>query len=131
MTAEHWSGSFSTEMFDGHVSVGAVVSRTVTVKEQLAPELVEHVTVVVPVGKNESEVGMQTAPHAPFVVGAEYVTFAPHEGVLVVTSATTSAGHEIVHGSTASMSDTNADEAWKGWYGFAVGKSLDPVAPTT
>jgi len=52
---------------------------TVTVKLQLDPATAEHVTVVVPIGKNDPEGGEQlTAPQLPVVVGAAYVTTAPH-----------------------------------------------------
>lgn len=51
-------------MFDGHAIVGACVSLTVTVKEQLGPCAIEHVTVVVPLGKKLPDAGAQvTAPH--------------------------------------------------------------------
>ena len=52
---------------------------TVTVNEQLGPALDVQVTVVVPVGKNDPESGEQlTVPQLPVVVGAAYVTTAPH-----------------------------------------------------
>ena len=58
-------------MFAGHVIVGGVLSATVTVNEQLGPEIVVQLTVVVPLAKNEPEEGVQvTAPHEPTVVGA-------------------------------------------------------------
>lgn len=51
---------------------GGWVSLTVTVNEQLAPEVVEQFTVVVPLGKNDPEGGEQlTTPHVPLVVGFE------------------------------------------------------------
>ena len=47
------------------------MSFTVTVKLQLDPAVVVHVTVVVPTGKNEPEAGVHvTTTHVPEVVGA-------------------------------------------------------------
>jgi len=44
--------------------VGGCVSLTVTVNVQLCPAVVEQVTVVVPLGKNDPEGGVQMAvPH--------------------------------------------------------------------
>ena len=65
--------------FAGHEIAGGCVSLTLTVNEQLGPAVVVHVTVVVPLGKNEPEAGVQvTVPHPPpLVVGAK-VTTAPH-----------------------------------------------------
>jgi len=58
-------------MFAGHVIVGGVLSATVTMNEQLGPEVVVQFTVVVPMSKNEPEEGVQvTMPHEPPVVGA-------------------------------------------------------------
>ena len=58
-------------MLLGQVIVGACVSRTVTVNEQLGPALVVQVTVVTPTGKNAAEAGVQvTVPQLPLVVGA-------------------------------------------------------------
>ena len=58
-------------MLAGHVMVGACVSCTVMVKEQLGPAAVVQVTVVAPTGKTEPEAGEQvTEPHVPLVVGA-------------------------------------------------------------
>ena len=55
----------------GQVIVGACVSCTVTVNEQLGPLAAVQVTVVVPKGKNEPALGAQvTAPQLPLVVGA-------------------------------------------------------------
>jgi hypothetical protein len=53
--------------FDGQVIVGGSVSLTVTVNEQRgAPEAEEHVTGVVPTGKNEPEAGVHlTVPQSP------------------------------------------------------------------
>ena len=60
--------------------VGACVSCTVTVKLQDGPEPeVAHVTVVVPTGKKEPDAGEQViVPQEPVVLGAGYVTTAPH-----------------------------------------------------
>ncbi len=64
-------GATFTEMLAGHVIVGGCVSLTVTVKVHIAPEVSEHVTVVVPTGKNEPDAGVHvTVPHGPDVVGA-------------------------------------------------------------
>jgi hypothetical protein len=53
------------------VICGGCVSLTVTVKEQLGPDCVEQVTVVVPTGKNDPLLGVQlTVPQFPWVVGA-------------------------------------------------------------
>ena len=58
-------------MFAGQVTVGACVSFTVTVNEQFAPPGSLQVTVVVPFGKIDPEVGVQvTVPQLPVVVGA-------------------------------------------------------------
>jgi hypothetical protein len=66
-------------MFAGHVMLGASVSFTVMVKLQLGPTDVRQVTVVVPIGKNDPEAGVQvTVPQLPIVVGGGYVTLAPH-----------------------------------------------------
>ena len=66
-------------VFGGHVIVGACVSVTVTVNVQLGPAVVVQVTVVVPTGKNEPDAGLQvTVPQVPVVVGALYITTAPH-----------------------------------------------------
>jgi hypothetical protein len=60
------------------VIIGASVSLTVTVKPQLGPAAVEHVTLVVPTGKKEPEAGEQvTVPQPDVVVGAK-LTAAPH-----------------------------------------------------
>ena len=57
-------------MFAGHVITGAWVSLTVTVKLQLGPAPVVHVTVVMPFKKVEPEAGVHvTVPHIPVVVG--------------------------------------------------------------
>ena len=63
-----------TEMvlFEAHVvMVGGAGARTVTVKLQLGPWLLVHVTVVVPAWKVEPEAGVHvTVPQSPLVVGA-------------------------------------------------------------
>jgi hypothetical protein len=68
-------------MFDGHAIVGGWVSLTVTVNEQPGPAESEQLTVVVPTGKTEPDVGLQMIipPQAePPSVGAGYLTVAPH-----------------------------------------------------
>ena len=74
----------SAVMFAGSESVGAVVSRTVTVNEPLAVLLCAsvalHCTVVVPIAKVEPERGLQvtgTGPSTSSLADAEYVTVAP------------------------------------------------------
>jgi len=68
----------TTVWFAGQVMPGDWLSLTVTVNEQLGPDCVVQVTVVVPFGKNDPEAGEQvTVPHPPLVVGAKVVT-APH-----------------------------------------------------
>ena len=58
-------------MFAGHTTVGACVSVTVTVNEQLGPAVVVQLTVVVPTGKLDPEAGVHvTVPQLPVVVGA-------------------------------------------------------------
>ena len=90
-----------TDIFAGHVIAGGCVSLTVTVNEQLwfpllFPLLVQ-VTVVVPFGKNEPDAGEHvTVLHTPVVVGAAYVTTAPHWFASLLT--VTFAGHVIPHG---------------------------------
>lgn len=55
----------------GHVIVGACVSLTVTVNEQVGPADAVQVTVVVPFGKGDPDAGEQlTVPQLPVVVGA-------------------------------------------------------------
>lgn len=64
-------GSVLCVMLFGHVIVGGVLSTTVRVNEQLGPEVVVQLTVVVPSRKNEPEDGTQvTVPHEPPVVAA-------------------------------------------------------------
>ena len=55
------------------------MSLTVTVKVQVGPADEVQVTVVVPFGKNEPDAGEQViVPQVPELVGAGYVTTAPH-----------------------------------------------------
>jgi hypothetical protein len=56
-------------MFAGQVMIGACVSLTVTVNEQVAMSAVQ-LTVVVPIGKNDPEAGEQTGLQLPVTVGA-------------------------------------------------------------
>ena len=56
-------------MFAGQVMVGACVSLTVTVNEQVEMSA-EQLTVVVPIGKNDPEAGVQTGVQLPVTVGA-------------------------------------------------------------
>ena len=73
-------------IFAGQVIVGGWVSLTVIVNEQLGPEVVVQVTVVVPTAKVEPDAGVQvTVPQAPVVVGAVYVTTAEHWPVVFGT----------------------------------------------
>ncbi len=61
----------ATKMFAGQVIVGGVVSVTVTVNEQLGPDVVVQLTVVVPTGKQLPDDGLHvTVPQEPPVVGA-------------------------------------------------------------
>jgi hypothetical protein len=53
------------------------VSTTVTVNEHIGPALVQ-VTVVVPTGKKEPDIGEQVAWQLGSVIGGWYVTTAPH-----------------------------------------------------
>jgi hypothetical protein len=56
----------------GQEMAGGCVSLIFTVNEQLGPPLEAHVTVVVPLAKNDPDGGVQvTALHMPLVVGAE------------------------------------------------------------
>jgi hypothetical protein len=57
-------------MFGGQKTRGGVLSRTVTVNEQLGPAPVVQVTVVAPTAKKDPDGGAQlTAPQTPDVVG--------------------------------------------------------------
>jgi hypothetical protein len=68
-----------TVIFAGQEMVGGLVSRTVTVKKQLAaPISEEDVTVWVPTAKNEPDAGLfVTAPQLPSTEAAAKVTKAP------------------------------------------------------
>ena len=58
-------------ILEGQEIVGFCVSTTVIVKLQLGPDVTEHVTVVVPMGKNVPEAGVLViVPQPPVVVGA-------------------------------------------------------------
>ncbi len=61
------------------------MSLTVTVNEQLGPAVVLQVTVVVPITKNEPEVGEHVTVPQPVAVGVEYVALAPHWPGLLLT----------------------------------------------
>ena len=64
-------GASTAPWLPGHVIVGACVSLTVTVKVHIAPDISEHVTVVVPTGKKLPDAGVHvTVPQGPDVVGA-------------------------------------------------------------
>src|SRR5713101_475794 len=75
-----WFGGHSPAgSADSALIFGASLSRTVTLKLQLAPLLSVQVTGVVPTGKNDPEAGLQvTGPHIPLVVGGAKLTTAPH-----------------------------------------------------
>jgi hypothetical protein len=84
------------------VIVGFSLSTIVTVKLQLGPAVVVHVTVVTPLGKLLPEAGVQvTVPHCPVVVGSGKVSTCAH-----VPGATLSlmfAGHVISQGVTVTV----------------------------
>ena len=62
----------ATEIFGGQLIDGASVSLTRIVNEQDGPAEVVHITVVVPTGKNDPELGLQfTVPQPALVVGLE------------------------------------------------------------
>jgi hypothetical protein len=66
-------------MFAGQVMTGGVLSTTVTVNVQPGPDAAVQVTVVVPMGKNDPDGGLQViAPQLPVVAGSLKVTAAPH-----------------------------------------------------
>jgi hypothetical protein len=71
-------------MFAGRLHVGALVSLTLTLNEQLGPAVVVQFTGVVPTAKKDPVAGVQvTVPQVPVVVG-EKLTTAPHcPGVLL------------------------------------------------
>ena len=68
-TAEHCPGVVDTVMFAGHVTVGACVSLTVTVNEQLAEFLLASVTVqftvVVPFANVDPDAGLHDGEATP------------------------------------------------------------------
>jgi hypothetical protein len=67
--APHCPGSFGIVMFAGHVSAHAL---TITRKLQTPPLFSEHVTVVVPTGKQEPDGGVHVIiPQLPVVPGKE------------------------------------------------------------
>jgi hypothetical protein len=69
--APHSSGSLHFVMGAGQLIAGGCVSATVTVNEQLGPEIVVQLTVVVPTGKNDPDAGVHvTVPQLPVVLGA-------------------------------------------------------------
>ena len=77
--AAHVPGALLAVTLAGQVIVGGCVSLTVTVKVHIAPDPSEQVTVVVPTGKKLPDAGVHvTVPQGPDVVGAGYVTTAPH-----------------------------------------------------
>ena len=85
-----------TVIFAGQEIVGGLVSRTVTVKKQLAdPISEEDVTVCVPTVKNEPDAGLfVTAPQLPSTEAAANVTKAPGLPPEVVSAVTTTlVGH--------------------------------------
>ena len=68
---EQRPGLVESTRFVGQVIVGFCLSSTVTVNEQLAPFVVEQLTVVMPTGKNEPLVGLQeTGLQLPLAAGA-------------------------------------------------------------
>ena len=70
--AELCPAGAEVEMLPEHVIRGAVVSLTVTLKEQLAPPPSAQITGVTPTGKNELEGGAHVrVPHGPTVAGNE------------------------------------------------------------
>jgi hypothetical protein len=80
-----------TEIFGGQVIVGGFVSRTVTVKEQLAaPSSDVEIIEWVPTAKNEPDAGLfVTAPQLPSAAAAPKVTNAPGTPPEVVFAVTT------------------------------------------
>jgi hypothetical protein len=72
---------------------------------QVGPAEAVQVTVVVPFWKNEPDGGEQvTVPHVPVVVGAAYVTTAPHW--LGSLDRVMGSGQVIVHGATGQVLQT-------------------------
>src|SRR6266511_3141488 len=111
--ADTFPGSLPTTMLVGQVIFGGSESLTVTVNEQLellpAPSLAVQVTVVVPVGKNEPEAGLQTTmtPGLLSVAVTEYVTTAEHSpGSVPFTRST---GQVITGFWLSRISDTGAE----------------------
>src|SRR5688572_27478331 len=87
-------------MLAGQVIVGGSVSKTVTVKVQLAAPNSDCETIEwVPTGKNDPEPGvLVTEPQSPFTTAAENVTKAPNCSSSVVSAVTTTfAGQSSVH----------------------------------
>jgi hypothetical protein len=81
--AEQTFGSVFLVILAGQVTVGACVSFTVTVNEQVdeVPSSLRPVTttVVVPTGKNDPDAGLAlTTPQLPVKVGAGKLTIEPH-----------------------------------------------------
>ena len=102
-TAVQTFGSVFLVILAGQVMVGACVSLTVTVNEQVdeVPSSLRPgaTTVVVPTGKKEPEAGLAlTTPQFPVKVGAGKLTMAPHWSSAFV--AVMFAGHVITHGSS-------------------------------
>ncbi len=105
----------------GHVIVGGVLSATVTVNEQLGPELVVQLTVVVPLAKNEPEEGVQvTLPHEPPVVGAGYWTVAPHWVEPGPVFTVWFCGQVIVHPAATGLHSENSEVLLAGSVAVAV-----------
>ena len=89
-----------TVILGGHMIVGGLVSRTVTVKVQLAaPNSDVEAIECVPTGKNDPEGGLlETAPQLPVTAAAAKVTNAPNSPSKVVFAVTTTlAGQSRVH----------------------------------
>ena len=101
-TPEHWPAVFGCVMFAGHVTVGACVSLTVTVKEHVEFGGTEfaavHVTVVVPITNVDPEAGTHVTVGTghPVAVGVANVTAAPHTPVVLLT--VMFAGHAPITG---------------------------------
>jgi hypothetical protein len=67
--ADDCPGGDVVTMLAGHVTVGGVLSNTLTAKEQVNPPgVVVQVTVVVPTGKNDPAAGTHIAVQPPAVV---------------------------------------------------------------
>jgi hypothetical protein len=86
-----------TVIFAGQEIVGGLVSRTVTVKKQLAPPISEEdVTVCVPTVKNEPDAGLfVTAPQLPSTEAAANETKAPGLPPDVVSAVTTTLAGQV------------------------------------